>query len=429
MAEPERGEAVDSGLLAPEKRVVVVGMGMVSPLGNDVPTTWGGVLAGRSGVGYITQFDPAGFRTRIAAEVKGFDPTLYVDAREARRLDRFTHLAVAAAQEAVRDSGLDMTKEDPRRVGVLLGTAVGGVRMLTEQLGVLAQKGPRRVSPFAVTAFMPNSAAGQISMMLGARGPSLTVATACATGSHAIGEAAAVIRRGDADVMVAGGSEAGIIPVAIASFENMGALSSRNDEPERASRPFDRDRDGFVIGEGAAAVILERLDRALRRGARIYAELVGYGATDDAFHLAAPEETGLGAAEAMQMALQNAGIGPQAVDYINAHGTSTRLNDAIETRAIKRVFGEHAYGLAVSSTKSMTGHMLGAAGAAEAIFCILALRDQILPPTINLDNPDPECDLDYVPHRPRPARLRVALSNAFGLGGHNGTLIFRRWEP
>jgi len=377
-------------------------------------------------VGPITQFDTTDLRTRIAAEVKGFDPTQYMDAKEVRRTDRFVHFAVAAAQEALAQSGLDIPKEDPTRVGVLIGSAVGGIHVLLEQLDVMASRGARRVSPFAVTGLMLNAASGQLSLLLGVRGPSLGLATACATGSHSLGEAAEVIRRGDADIMIAGGSEAGLVSIAMAAFDNMHAVSTRNEEPERASRPFDADRDGFVVGEGAAVMVLERFDRAKARGATIYAELLGYGATNDGYHIAQPEPDGNGATEAMLAALRASGLQPTDVDYINAHGTSTKLNDAIETRAIKRVFGEHAHNLPVSSTKSMTGHLLGAAGAMEAVFCVLAMRDQILPPTVNYETPDPECDLDYVPNVARRAEVNVCLSNSFGLGGHNGTVALRR---
>lgn len=410
------------------RRVAIVGMGAVTPLGNDLPSSWAGILAGRSGVGLITQFDPSDLRTRIAAEVKEFDPTRYLEVKEARRMDRFVHFAVACTQEALADSGLDLAQEDPRRVGVLLGSAVGGIHVLLDQVEVMRERGARRVSPFAITGLMLNAAAGQISIMLGVRGPSIALATACATGGHCLGEAAEIIRRGDADIMVAGGSEAGVVPIALAAFDSMHALCSRNDEPEKASRPFDADRDGFVVGEGAGVMILERMDRARARGARIYAELLGYGATDDAYHIAQPSEGGEGAMEAMEAALRAGNLRPEDVDYINAHGTSTRLNDAIETRAIKGVFGEHSRKLAVSSTKSMIGHLLGAAGAVEAIVCALAIRDQVLPPTINYDTPDPECDLDYVPNVARPAEVNVCLSNSFGLGGHNGTVALRRVE-
>ena len=408
------------------QRVVVTGIGAVTPVGNDVPSSWAALLVGHSGVGLITQFDTTDFKVRIAAEVKDFDPTRFVDKREARRMDRFLHFAAAAAQEALADTQFDMAHQDPRRVGVVVGSGIGGVHTLLEQQAILVERGPRRVSPFTIPGLMLNSAAAHISIMLGARGPNLALATACATGTHALGEAAALIRRGSADVVIAGGSEAAIVPMAMAGFENMGALSTRNDAPERASRPFDADRDGFVMGEGAGIVVLERLDLALARGARIYAELVGYGVNNDAFHLAAPAEDGGGAAECMQIAIEDAGLPPTAVDYINAHGTSTPLNDAGETRAIKAVFSEHAYRLAISSSKSMTGHLMGAAGAIEAIFCLLAMRDQVLPPTINYETSDPACDLDYVPNQARPATVNVTMSNSFGFGGHNGTVMFAR---
>ena len=406
-------------------RVAVTGLGTVSPIGNDVASTWDAALAGRSGVGPITQFDAGEMRTKIAAEVKGFHAEQYLDRREARRTDPFLHFAVAAARQAVDDSGLDLAAVDPFRVGVLVGTTVGGMHVLVEQLDNLNARGPRRVSPFTIMGLMGNSATGYINIMLGARGPSMTISTACATGSHCLGEATAMIRRGVADVMVAGASEAAIMPLTIATFDNMGALASAED-PARASRPFDAGRTGFVVGEGAAVVVLERLERALARGARIYGELAGYAATDDAFHLAQPIEDGSGAAAAMRNALADAGLMPEDVDYINAHGTGTPIGDIVETRAIKSVFGRHARSLAVSSTKSVTGHMLAAAGALEAIFCLLAMRDGVLPPTANLDTPDPDCDLDYVPNRARPADVRVALSNSFGLGGHNSSLVFRR---
>jgi 3-oxoacyl-[acyl-carrier-protein] synthase II len=399
---------------------------MVTPLGNDTPTSWANLIAGRSGVGPITLFDTSEFKTHIAGEVKDFDPTRYVDRKEARRLDRFLHFAAAAAQEALADAHITYPVSNPQRVGVMVGSGIGGIHTLLEQHEVMRERGPRRVSPFAVPGLMLNSASAYISIMIGARGPNLALATACATGSHAIGEAAEIIRRGKADVILAGGAETGIVPLAIAGFENMGAVSSRNDDPQGASRPFDATRDGFVMGEGAGMLVLERLDLARARGARLYAELLGYGATADAFHITAPAEDGVGAAECMAMALEDARLPPTAVDYINAHGTSTPLNDVIETKAIKQVFGEHAYRLAVSSTKSMTGHLMGAAGAMEAAFALLAMRDDILPPTINYQNPDPACDLDYVPNRARPAVVNVVLSNSFGFGGHNGTVIFGR---
>ncbi len=408
------------------QRVVVTGLGLVTPVGNDVPSSWRAILAGQSGVDVISQFDHSQFKTHIAAEVKNFDPTLYVDKKEARRMDRFLHFAAAAAKEAMADAQFEVACYGAPRVGVLVGSGIGGIHILLEQHDLMRERGPRRVSPFTVPGLMLNSASAHVSIMTGARGPNLAIATACATGSHAIGEAADLIRRGRADAMICGGSEAALMPMALAGFENMGAVSSRNDEPQRASRPFDKDRDGFVMGEGAGMMILERLDMARARGARIYAELVGYGITADAFHVTAPLEDGSGAAECMAAALADAGLPPEAVDYINAHGTSTPLNDVSETRAVKMVFGAHAYRVPISSTKSMTGHLMGAAGAIEAVFTVLTLRDQILPPTINYETPDPECDLDYVPNQARPASVEVAMSNSFGFGGHNGVLIFRR---
>jgi 3-oxoacyl-[acyl-carrier-protein] synthase II len=408
------------------QRVVITGLGLITPLGNDVPTTWEALLAGRSGAGPITQFDCSQFKTRIAAEVKDFDPNLYMDRRDARRIDRFAQLAVVAAQQALSDAGFDMAQHDPRRVGVLIGSGIGGIRTLFEQLEVMQERGPRRVSPFTVPALMLNAASAHVSIAIGARGPNLAVATACATGSNALGEALEIIRRGRADVMIAGGSESAIVKLAMAGLDNLGALSTRNEEPERASRPFDALRDGFVMAEGAGVVLLERLDRARARGAQIYAELAGYGSTGDAFHITAPAEDGSGAAECMRLALEDAGLQPTDVDYINAHGTSTPLNDASETLSIKQAFGEYAYKLQISSTKSMTGHVMGAAGAIEAAFTVLALRQQILPPTINQEVPDPVCDLDYVPNVARQTTVNVAMSNSFGFGGHNATLIFRR---
>ena len=408
------------------QRVVVTGVGLVTPVGNDTPSSWAAILAGRSGAGPLTRYDHTEFKAHFAAEVKDFDPVRYVGKQDARRLDRFLHFAVAAAQEALTDANFDMSQYDPRRVGVHIGSGIGGVNILLEQYEVLRTRGPRRVSPFTVPGLMPNSAAAYVSIMTGARGPSLALSTACATGSHSLGEAAEIIRRGKADTMIAGGSEAAIVGHAAAGFESMGALSTRNDDPQRASRPFDAGRDGFVMAEGAGVVILERLDLARARGARIYGELVGYGASADAYHITAPAEDAAGTADCMRLALDDAGLAPTDVDYLNAHGTSTPLNDTSETKAIKLAFGEHAYKLAVSSTKSMTGHFMGAAGAIEAVFCLLAIRDQILPPTINYETPDPVCDLDYVPNRARAAKIDVAMSNSFGFGGHNGTLILRR---
>jgi 3-oxoacyl-[acyl-carrier-protein] synthase II len=409
------------------KRVVVTGLGAITPLGDDVPTTWNAVLEGVSGVDRIRRFDPSDLKTQFAAEVKDFDPTKFMSAREARKVDRFTQFAQVAAGEAVADSGLDMESEDPSQVGVLVGSAVGGIISLLEQAEMMRQYGARRVSPFTIPALMVNAAAGQVAITFGLQGPNLAVATACATGSHAIGEAAAIVGRGDAQVMLAGGSEAGIVPVAIAGFNVMGALSTRNEDPQGACRPFEADRGGFVIGEGSAMMVLESLEHAQARGARIYGEVLGYGATADAFHITAPAEDGRGAALAMEKALQRAAISPESVDYINAHGTGTRLNDASETAAIKMVFGDHAYKLAVSSTKSMTGHLLGAAGAIEAIFCLLAMRDQTIPPTINYVTPDPALDLDYVPNVARQSAVNMALSNSFGFGGHNASLVLGRF--
>ena len=409
------------------KRVVVTGLGAITPLGDDVPTTWNAVLEGVSGVDRIRRFDPSDLKTQFAAEVKDFDPTKFMSAREARKVDRFTQFAQVAAGEAVADSGLDMESEDPSQVGVLVGSAVGGIISLLEQAEMMRQYGARRVSPFTIPALMVNAAAGQVAITFGLQGPNLAVATACATGSHAIGEAAAIVGRGDAQVMLAGGSEAGIVPVAIAGFNVMGALSTRNEDPQGACRPFEADRGGFVIGEGSAMMVLESLEHAQARGARIYGEVLGYGATADAFHITAPAQDGKGAALAMEKALQRAAISPESVDYINAHGTGTLLNDASETAAIKMVFGDHAYKLAVSSTKSMTGHLLGAAGAIEAIFCLLAMRDQTLPPTINYVTPDPALDLDYVPNVARRRAVNMALSNSFGFGGHNASLVLGRF--
>jgi 3-oxoacyl-[acyl-carrier-protein] synthase II len=408
------------------QRVVVTGLGLITPLGNDVPTSWAAILAGRSGAGPITQFDCSQYKTRIAAEVKDFDPTLYMDRKDARRIDRCAQLAVVATQQALADASFDIAQHDPWRVGVLIGSGIGGIRTLLEQVEVLQERGPRRVSPFTIPGLMLNAPAAHVSIAMGARGPNLALATACATGSNALGEAAEIIRRGRADAMIAGGSETAIVKLAMAAFDNLGALSTRNEEPLRASRPFDALRDGFLMAEGAGVLLLERLDLARARGARIYAELAGYGSTADAFHITAPAEDGSGAAECMRLALKDAGVRHTDVDYINAHGTSTPLNDASETLSIKQVFGEYAYRLPVSSTKSMTGHLMGAAGAVEAAFTLLAMRDGWLPPTINHEVPDPVCDLDYVPNVARPATVNVAMSNSFGFGGHNATLVFRR---
>ncbi len=409
------------------KRVVITGLGCISPLGNTLSETWTGIVAGRSGAGPITLFDASNHKTRFACEVKGFDPAARFGSREARRMDRFCQFAVAAAQEAVQHAGLSVTEENRDRIGVLVGTGIGGIGTLLEQVEVMREKGPERVSPFLVPMMIADNAAGTIAIRMGVRGPNAAFVTACATGSNAIGEAAEMIRRGAADVMLAGGAEASIIAVAMAGLNVMTALSTRNEDPQAASRPFDKDRDGFVMGEGAAILTLESLEHALARGATILCEVSGYGTTDDAYHISAPAENGAGAALCMQLALEHAGLQPVDIDYINAHGTSTPLNDKSETAAIKTVFGEHAYRVAISSTKSMTGHLLGASGAVEAALCAAVFQHGIIPATINYTTPDPECDLDYVPNTPRKASLRHIMSNSFGFGGHNATLIFSRF--
>jgi 3-oxoacyl-[acyl-carrier-protein] synthase II len=409
-------------------RVVITGMGAITPLGNDVETFWRNVVAGRSGVGPITLFDASAMKTRIAAEVKGFDPEAWFGRKEARRMDRYAQFALAATQQALQDARLDPAHVDRERVGVILGTGIGGIGALVQGVETLMTRGPDRISPFMVPMMLADTAPGLIAIAYGFRGPNMAVVTACASGTNAIGEAMHLIRRGDADVVIAGGAEAAILPVAVAAFNVMGAISTRNEEPERASRPFDRTRDGFVMGEGAGILILERLEHARARGARIYAEVVGYGTSADAYHITAPLENGEGAALAMRRALADAGLSPRDIDYINAHGTSTPLNDKSETQAIKAVFGEAAYDVPISSTKSMIGHLLGAAGAVEAIVCIRAITDGVIPPTINYEHPDPECDLDYVPNVARRKPVRTAMSNSFGFGGHNACVIFRRYE-
>jgi 3-oxoacyl-[acyl-carrier-protein] synthase II len=409
-------------------RVFITGMGCLSPLGNDVASTWGSAVAGRSGVGPISLFDASGFKTRFAAEVKGFEPEILLGRREARRMDRFSQFAVVAVGQAIEQAGLVINETNRDRVGVVLGTGIGGVGTLLAEAEKFLQRGPRWVSPHMVPMMLPDSAPGHIAITYGARGPNMTVVTACASSTNAIGEAAEMIRRGAADVMLAGGAEAGIVPVAIAGFIVMDAVSSRNDNPEAASRPFDLDRDGFVIGEGAAFLVLESETHARGRGARPLAEVLGYAATNDAYHVSAPAENGAGAASCMGGALKDAGLKPTAIDYINAHGTSTRLNDSSETTAIKTVFGEAAYSIPVSSTKSMTGHLLGAAGALEAMFCVQALQEGLLPPTINYTTPDPVCDLDYVPNSARRVKVSRVLSNSFGFGGHNACLILSRTD-
>ena len=409
--------------VADNRRVVATGLGTLNPLGNDPTTTWAAIRAGRSGIGPITLFDAADYETRIAGEVKGFDPVAHFGRKEARRMARLTQLALAAAGQALADAGL---ADDPARIaaGVIVGSGMGALDPIHEAAATLAARGPGRLSPFFVPMMLADTPAALISIAHGLTGPNLAVYSACASGNNAIGEAAATIRRGAADVMIGGGAEACILPLGLAGFGVMGAISTRNDEPQRASRPFDAGRDGFVVSEGAALLVLEERDHALARGATIYGELLGYGSSADAYHITMPGEAGEGAAASMRAALDDAGLTTADVDYVNAHGTSTPLNDRAETAAIKRLFGERAYALPISSTKSMTGHLLGAAGALEAIICLLALRDGLIPPTINYEQPDPACDLDYVPNAARPADLRVVMSNAFGLGGHNATIVF-----
>ena len=407
-------------------RVVVTGIGMVTPLGLDTPSTWAKLINGESGVDVITQYDPALTETKIAAEVKGFDPTQYIDRKEARHMDRFVQLAVVSAMQAIKHAQLkDVASEE---VGVVVGVGLGGIGTLLKEYNVLQERGADRVSPFLIPMMIPDMASGQVSIMLGAKGPNFAVSSACSSGSDAIGESYEIIKRGQAVTMITGGAEAVITPIAIAGFNAARALSTSNAEPKKASRPFDAKRDGFVIGEGAAMMVLESLDHARQRGAAILAEVVGYGATSDAFHVTQPAEGGEGGARSMKAALKSAGMKPGEIDYINAHGTSTPLNDKNETMAIKTVFGSDAYRVPISSTKSMTGHLLGAAGALEAAISILALQNGIIPPTINLTNPDPECDLDYVPNKARQKQLSAVLSNVFGFGGHHSSLIFKRFE-
>ena len=405
------------------KRIVITGMGCLSPLGLDVESTWQAALAGRSGAGRITHFDPSEYKTQIAAEVKGFEPRNHFDVREARHMDRFAHFAVVSARQAIRDSRLEITDENRGRIGAIIGTGIGGLGTILEQAKVQHDGGPGRVSPFLVPMMLADTAGGMIAIDAQIQGPNMAVVTACATGTNALGEAAEVIRRGHADVMLAGGTEAAIVPIAIAGLSSMTALSARNDDPQHASRPFDKERDGFLMGEGAAILVLESLEHAQARGARILGEVLGYGVTNDAYHISAPAENGRGAAECMQMAIKDADLDGRKIDYINAHGTSTQLNDRSETAAIKTVFGEQAYDIPISSTKSMTGHMMGAAGALEAIFCLLAMRDDIMPATTNYEVPDPDCDLDYIPNQSRKKELKTVMSNSFGFGGHNATII------
>ena len=410
------------------RRVVLTGLGALTPIGNTAEELWSGLTQGRSGIGPITRFDASRYDTRIAGEIKNFDPLAFVDRKEARRLDPYLQYAIASSVMAVGDSGLDPARVDGERFGVLIGSGIGGITTLLEGEKIREAKGPDRVSPFVIPMLIINMASGLVSMRFGAKGPNSSVVTACATGNHAIGDAFRLIQRDDADVMIAGGAEAIIVPLTIAGFCAMKAMSTRNDDPQKASRPFDANRDGFVCGEGAGIVVLESLEHAIRRDARIYAEIIGYGMTSDAHHMTAPDPEGDGAARAMARALKDAQVVPADVGYVNAHGTSTPYNDRFETFAIKRVFGDHAKKLAVSSTKSMTGHLLGAAGGVEAIATALALHHGLLPPTINYETPDPECDLDYVPNQARKVDVEYALSNAFGFGGTNATLLFRRYR-
>ncbi|MGD0921000.1 MAG: beta-ketoacyl-ACP synthase II [Terriglobia bacterium] len=409
------------------RRVVVTGVGLVSPLGIGREETWSGVLAGKSGAGPITHFDTTGFPVTIAAEVKGFDPLLYVEKKEVKKMGLFIQFAMAAAQFAIEHANLNITPDIADRTGVYIGSGIGGFDVIEREHTALMQGGPRKISPFFIPAAIANLASGSVSIRWGAKGPNSATCTACSSSAHALGDSFRLIQRGDADVMISGGAEGAITPMGVGGFASMRALSTRNEEPEKASRPFDRDRDGFVVGEGAGILILEELGFALRRGVPIWAEVVGYGMTGDAFHITQPSEDADGAMRAMRLTLADAKIGPEQVDYINAHGTSTPYNDRLETLAIKKVFGDHAYKVPVSSTKSMTGHLLGGAGGLEAGLSVLAIRDQVLPPTINYDNPDPDCDLDYVPNQARKAMVDHVLSNSFGFGGTNAVLLLKRY--
>lgn len=412
-----------------QRRVVVTGMGLVTPLGIGVEETWSSLVAGKSGISRITKFDASEMSTRIAGEIKNFKPQDFISPKEIRRMDDFIVYAVAASRMAIEGSNLHINGNNAGRVGVITGCGLGGLKTIEKYHRVLLEEGPKKISPFFIPMLIANMAPGQISITFGAKGPNVSIETACAAGAHAVGDAFKTIQRGAADVMITGGVEATITPLAVSGFNAMRAISTRNDEPEKASRPFDRDRDGFVLAEGSGILILELLEHALERGVPIQAEIIGYGLTGDAFHMAAPAPDGEGMARCMQMALDDAGIAPEEVDYLNAHGTSTDLNDRYETQAIKAVFGKHAYQMPVSSTKSMTGHLLGGAGGVEAAFTVLALERGIIPATINYENPDPDCDLDYVPNVSRKANLRTALSNSFGFGGTNAALVFRRYEP
>ncbi len=416
------------------RRVVVTGVGLITPIGQTVEDTWTSLMSGRSGADYIKKFDTEKFSVKFACEVQGFDPLKFIPKKEARKMGAFIHYAIAAAIEALADSGIKLNEDNrfpddiSENVGTYISSGIGDFWAIEREHSKLLNDGPDRVSPFFIVSAIVNLAAGQVSIRFGAKGPNSATATACSAGAHAIGDSFKIIQRGDADVMICGGAESAITPMSVAGFASMRALSTRNDDPQHASRPFERDRDGFVIGEGAGIMILEELEFAKKRGARIYAEVVGYGMSADAFHLTMPDESGSGAIRVMQKALRDAGVQPEQVGYINAHGTSTPYNDKFETLAIKKTFGEHAYKLAVSSTKSMTGHLLGAAGGIEGVFSVLAIHRNVLPPTINYVNPDPDCDLDYIPNEPRPAQVEYALSNSFGFGGTNAALLFKRYQ-
>ncbi len=414
--------------MSEKRRVAVTGLGMLTPVGIGTRESWEALLSGRSGIKMITQFDASTFPTKIAGEIEGFDAEQWIEPKEIKKMDRFIHLGIAAAQMALDDSGYTIDESNAERTGVIVGAGMGGLPAIEKYHKIFLERGVRRITPFFIPMLIINLASGQISIKFGAKGPNSSPVTACATGSHSIGDAFKIIQRGDADAMIAGGTESVITTLGVGGFNAMKALSTRNDEPERASRPFDQDRDGFVMGEGAGVMILEELETAKARGAKIYAELVGYGMTADAYHMTTPAPEGEGAARCMTNALKDAGIAPEKVGYINAHGTSTKYGDELETQAIKTVFGEHAYKLAVSSTKSMTGHLLGAAGGVEGVVSVLAIHEGKLPPTINLDTPDPECDLDYVPNTSREAELECALSNSFGFGGTNACLLFKRYK-
>lgn len=408
-------------------RVVVTGMGVITPIGLDLPSFWANLLDGHGGVGSITKFDVTDFPAKIAAEVKGFEPEQYIDRKEARRMDEYVQFSIAATRMAVQDAGFDPEQVDRERVGVIIGSGVGGIGTFERQHSQLIEKGPGRVSPFFIPMMIADMASGMVSILFGFKGPNYTTVSACSSGAHGIGDSFRILQRGEADLMITGGSEASITPMAVAGFSSMKALSLRNAEPTRASRPFDADRDGFVLGEGAGIIVLETLDHAKKRNARIYAELVGYGATADAYHMTAPHETGEGAVKAMRVALKDAGLHPDDIDYINAHGTSTPLGDRVETLAIKSTFGDYAYRLSVSSTKSLIGHLLGASGGVEFVATVLSVAEDVVHPTVNQESPDPECDLDYVPNSAKKRIVRAAMTNSFGFGGHNATLIIKKF--